>query len=126
MNRDDSGKESIPLPRAHHSGDPTLDGLPGVFTAVLGIHPCQVPGSREEICLGAMGSVVSCRERAVMLSDVVRSQQGRVTSLPTPLTQVMGFLPSLHDLGKVLWGHTLAGVQASGQVSQAGDQLVQG
>lgn len=45
---------------------------------------------------------------------------------PTPLTQVMGFLPSLHDLGKVLWGHALAGVQASGQVSQAGDQLVQG
>lgn len=38
----------------------------------------------------------------------------------------MGFLPSLHDLGEVLWGHALAGVQASGQVSQAGDQLVQG
>lgn len=45
---------------------------------------------------------------------------------PTPLTQVMGFLPSLHDLGEILRGHALAGVQASGQVSQAGHQLVQG
>lgn len=123
MNRDDSGKESTPLPRAHHSGDPTLDGLPGVFTAVLGIHPGQVPGSREEICLGAVGSVVGCRERAVMLSGVPTGQ-GHIP--PAPLTQVMGFLPSLHDLGKILWGHALAGVQASGQVSQAGDQLVQG
>lgn len=83
MNRDDNGKESIPLRRAHHSADPTLDGLPGIFAAVLGIHPCQVPGSREEIRLGAVGSVVGCRERPVMLRDVVGSQQGRITS-PQP------------------------------------------
>lgn len=47
--------------------------------------------------------------------------------IPSPqLTQVMGFLPLLHDLGEVLRGHALAGIQASWQVSQAGDQLVQG
>lgn len=45
---------------------------------------------------------------------------------PALLTQVMGFLPPLHDIGKVLWGHALAGVQAGGQISQAGEQLVQG
>jgi len=45
---------------------------------------------------------------------------------PAPLTQVMGLLPPLHDLGEVLRGHALAGVQASWQVGQAGDQLIQG
>lgn len=39
---------------------------------------------------------------------------------------MMCLLSLLHDLSKLLWGHTLAGIQASWQVSQAGDQLVQG
>lgn len=43
-----------------------------------------------------------------------------------PLTQVMRLLPLLHDLSEVLRGHAFAGVQASRQVSQAGDQLIQG
>lgn len=87
------GEESIPLPRAHHSGDPTLDGLPGIFTAVLGIHPGQVPGSGEQIRLGAVGSVVGCRERAVMLRGAVGSQQGRLTS-PSPTHPSDGFPPA--------------------------------
>lgn len=57
-----------------------LDGLPGVFPAVLGIHPGQVPGAREEICLGPLGSVVGCGERAVMFSGAVGCQWGGVAS----------------------------------------------
>lgn len=76
-------KESIVLARAHHAGAPTLDGFPGVLAAVLGIHPCQVPRSGEQIRLGAVGSVVGCRDRAVMLRAVVGCRQGRVTS-PQP------------------------------------------
>lgn len=53
-----------------------LDGLPGIFPTVLGIHPCQIPGTREEIGLRAVGSVVGCRERRVMLRGSVGSWLG--------------------------------------------------
>lgn len=69
----------------------------------------QVPGNRSawEPC-GVWLAVGRGRE----------AQRGSRTPAmgcpPALLTEVMGLLTPLHDIGEVLWGHALAGIQAGG------------